>query len=45
MEKELLAIVWSVKYFRPYLFGRKFKVYTDHKPLQWVFSLKEPNSK
>lgn len=45
IEKELLAIVWSVKYFRPYLFGRKFKVYTDHKPLQWVFSLKEPNSK
>lgn len=45
IEKELLAIVWSVKYFRPYLFGRKFQIVTDHKPLEWLFSLKEPNSK
>src|SRR5699024_8084703 len=45
IEKELLAIVWACKYFRPYLFGRKFKIYTDHRPLVWLFSLKEPNSK
>lgn len=45
IEKELLAIVWSTKYFRPYLFGRKFVIITDHKPLQWLFSIKEPNSK
>lgn len=45
IEKELLAIVWATKYFRPYLFGRKFNILTDHKPLQWLFSLKEPNSK
>lgn len=45
IEKELLAIVWATKYFRPYLFGRKFKIITDHKPLTWLFSLKEPNSK
>ncbi|CAK1577892.1 unnamed protein product [Parnassius mnemosyne] len=44
IEKELLAIVWATKYFRPYLFGRKFKILTDHKPLQWMMNLKEPNS-
>lgn len=45
IEKELLAIVWAVKYFRPYLFGRKFYIYTDHRPLTWIMNLKEPNSK
>jgi transposase InsO family protein len=45
IEKELLSIVWSTKFFRPYLYGRKFKILSDHKPLQWLFSLKEPNSK
>lgn len=45
IEKELLAIVWACKYFRPYLFGRKFTIITDHKPLQWVMNLKEPNSR
>lgn len=45
IEKELLAIVWATKYFRPYLFGRKFKVLSDHKPLQWIMNLKESNSR
>lgn len=45
IEKELLAIVWATKYFRPYLFGRKFKIFTDHKPLQWMMTMKEPNSR
>lgn len=45
IEKELLAIVFGTKYFRPYIFGRKFTIVTDHRPLQWLFSLKEPNSK
>lgn len=44
-EKELLAIVWATKYFRPYLFGRRFKIVTDHKPLQWLMNLKESNSR
>lgn len=45
IEKELLAVVWATKYFRPYLYGRKFNIFTDHKPLEWLSSIKEPNSK
>jgi hypothetical protein len=45
IEKELYAIVWAVKHFRPYLYGNKFIIYTDHRPLAWLCSLKEPNSK
>lgn len=44
-EKELLAIVWATNYFRPYLYGTKFHIRTDHKPLVWLFNLKDPNSK
>lgn len=44
-EKELLAIVWSVKHFRPYLYGRKFRIITDHKPLTWLMNVKDPGSR
>ena len=44
-EKELAAIVWAVKHFRPYVFGTKFKIVTDHKPLQYVFNIKDPGSR
>ena len=44
-EKELLAIVWGIKHFRPYLYGRKFKVASDHKPLTWIMNVKDPGSR
>lgn len=45
IERELLAIVWATKNFRPYLFGTKFQLFTDHRPLIWLRNIKEPNSK
>ena len=33
-EKEAYAIVLVVKQFYPYLYGRKFQVLSDHKPLR-----------
>lgn len=44
-EKELLAIIFAVKTFRPYIFGRKFKIVTDHRPLVWLFNVKDPGSR
>jgi hypothetical protein len=32
VEKELLAIVWGCKYFRQYLYGRKFTIVTSPPP-------------
>lgn len=31
--KELLAIYFAAKSYRPYLYGRQFTIYTDHEPL------------
>lgn len=39
-EKECLAIIWSCSHFRPYLFGKKFTIYSDHKPLEYLQSVK-----
>ena len=37
-EGKMLAAVWAIKTFRPYLLGIKFEVITDHSPLQWLMS-------
>ena len=37
-EGEMLAAVWAVKTFRPYVLGLNFKVVTDHSPLQWLMN-------
>ena len=33
LDKEALAIVFAVKKFHQFIYGRHFKIYTDHKPL------------
>lgn len=35
-DKEFLAIWYYVNYFRPYLYGKKFKIITDHLPIKYV---------
>lgn len=42
LEKEGLAIVFGVKKFHQYLFGRTFQILSDHKPLQHLFSETRP---
>ena len=38
--RELLAIYLAIRYFRHFLEGRQFHVYTDHKPLVYAFRSK-----
>ena len=33
-EGECLAVVWGVAHFRPYLYGQRFTLATDHQPLK-----------
>ena len=37
VEKEGLAVIFGLNKFHKYLFGHKFKIYTDHKPLLGLF--------
>jgi hypothetical protein len=45
IEKELAAIVWACKHFGPYLLWIPFPIFTDHKPLTWMFGVKDPSSR
>ena len=45
-ERELLAIVWALRVFRHYLYGVKsLNIYTDHQPLTFAVSDRNPNAK
>ena len=45
IEQELTAIHWAITYFKPYVYGKRFLVKSDHRPLSYLFSLKNPSSK
>lgn len=45
IEQELIAIDFAIRHFRPYIYGTKFLVKTDHRPLVYLYNLKDPSSK
>ena len=44
-EREALAAVAGVKYFQPYLYSRKFTIYTDHNAVRWLMNIREPTGR
>lgn len=38
IDKEALAIVWAVRRFHYYVYGREFELITDHMPLTHIFN-------
>ena len=40
--RELLAVVYFLQHFRPYLLGRHFTMRTDHGSLSWLKNFREP---
>jgi hypothetical protein len=40
--KELLALVYHVKHFKHYLYGKQFLARTDHGSLKWLLNFKSP---
>ena len=45
IDRELLAIRWGVKVFRPFIFGIPFVIFTDHKPLLFMNNMSHESSR
>ena len=44
-EREFLALRYATQVFRPYLYGRKFTVMTDHQSLTHLKKMRNPNGR
>lgn len=44
-EKECLGVVWAAKSFRCYVYGQRFTIITDYRPLCWLMNWKDPSSR
>ncbi|CAM5094253.1 unnamed protein product [Eretmochelys imbricata] len=44
-DKECYAIVYALEKLRPYVWGRRFHLQTDHAALKWLHTVKETNKK
>ena len=45
IERELLAIKFGINSFKPFVFGVKFTVHSDHKPLRYLQNMHNDNSR
>ncbi|MCP4116047.1 MAG: hypothetical protein GY737_11705, partial [Desulfobacteraceae bacterium] len=44
LELEALAIYSTMLHFKPYIYGHSVHIETDHSPLKWLFTRKDPPS-
>ncbi|KAF2350897.1 hypothetical protein FHG87_018349, partial [Trinorchestia longiramus] len=44
-ERELAGLRWSVRNFRPFIYGRKYVIRTDHRPLIYLNSMKSVDAR
>ena len=40
--REMLALVWGVRQYRPYIYGQPFTARTDHNALRWLQNFQDP---
>ena len=45
IERELAALRWGIKTFRPFLYGQFFIVHSDHRPLMYLHNMKMIDSR